>query len=87
MASKKDVGELGMNMSQIRAGARKGKYPDIRHLVIKNELILTNLQLEFLSIASNVYLILFHDALICLHVPIVHARINIKYCGRQYRGP
>ena len=46
------------------------------HLVIKNELLLTNLQLEFLSIASNVYLIPFRDTSICLHIAIVHARIN-----------
>ena len=62
-------------MPQICAGARKGKYPDIRHLVIKNELLLTNLQLQFLSITSNVYLIPFCDAAICLHVAIVHAHI------------
>ena len=74
-------------MPQIHAGARKGKYPDIRHLVIKNRLLLTSLQLEFLSIASNLYLIPFRDASICLHVAIVHARIinnNINTaCGCQ----
>ena len=73
-------------MAQIYAGAHKGKYPDTRHLFIKNKLSLTNLQLEFLSIASNVYLIPFRDVSICLHVAIVHAciinNINIA-CGRQ----
>ena len=66
-----------VSMPQIRAGARKGncKHPDIRHLAIKNKLLLTNLQLEFLSIASNVYLIPFCDASICLHIAIVHACI------------
>ena len=51
-----------VNIPQICAGARKGKYPDIRYLVIKNKLLLTNLQLELLHIASNVYLIPFHEA-------------------------
>ena len=78
-----------VNMPQIRAGGRKGKYPDIRHLVIKNELLFTNLQLEFLSIASNVYLIPFRDASICLHVAIVHACIinnNINTVGANNEG-
>ena len=78
-----------VNMPQIRAGARTGKYPDIRHLVIKNRLLLTSLQLEFLSITSNLYLISFRDASICLHVAIVHACIinnNINTVGANDKG-
>ena len=63
-----------------------GKYPDIRHLV---KLFLTNLQLEFLSIISNIYLIPFCEALICLHVAMIHARIinnNINTVGANKEG-
>ena len=52
-----------------------GKYPDIRHLVIKNKSLPTNLQLEMLSVVSDVYWILFGKASICFHAAIVHARI------------
>ena len=61
----------------------------IRHLAIKNKLLLTNLQLEFLSIASNVYLIPFRDASICLHIAIVYACIinnNINTVGANNEG-
>ena len=78
-----------VNMPHICAGARKGKYPDIRHLVIKNKLLLTSLQLEFLSIASNLYLIPFHDTSICFPVAIVHAHIinnNINIVGTNNKG-
>ena len=50
-----------MNMPQICAIACQQQIP--------------NLQLELLSIISNVYLIPFCKALSCLHVAIVHARI------------
>ena len=56
VASKKDAGELGVNIPQIRTRARKGKYPDIRHLVIKNELRITY---QFAAKSFSVSLVTF----------------------------
>ena len=62
------------------------KYPDIRHFI---NLLLANLQLELLNIVSNVYLIPFCKAPICLHIAIVQACIinnNINTVGTSNGG-